>query len=208
MTGCHTNSATAPLSACHEAPEKTLPIQADLSWSPLPHVPLCTAAFFQWLEADFKILTAIWLRAYKNSWNIGRSTAACLLIFPRGNGGLQVKLPLVTLFDYTWSNLERCHQFDDNTRQIMKNSHAKMPSQAMHAQISWNSGKNRDCLAETRRARMNSHLHAIWRINWKSKCYGSRSTSTLSLRLPTSHSLPSSLRQVSNSGYKFWGNRF
>ena len=39
MTGCHTNTATAPLSACHEAPEKTLPIQADLSWSPLPHVP-------------------------------------------------------------------------------------------------------------------------------------------------------------------------
>ena len=30
---------------CHEAPEKTLPTQADLSWSPVPHVPLCTAAF-------------------------------------------------------------------------------------------------------------------------------------------------------------------
>ena len=29
----------------HEAPVKTLPIQADLSWSPLPHVALCTAAF-------------------------------------------------------------------------------------------------------------------------------------------------------------------
>jgi len=35
MTGCHTNTATAPLSACHEVPEKMLPIQADLSWSPL-----------------------------------------------------------------------------------------------------------------------------------------------------------------------------
>jgi len=44
MTGCHTNTATALLSACHEVPEKTLPIQADLSWSPLPHVSLCTAA--------------------------------------------------------------------------------------------------------------------------------------------------------------------
>ena len=40
MTVCHTNTATAPLSACHEAPVKTLPIHADLSWSPLPHVPL------------------------------------------------------------------------------------------------------------------------------------------------------------------------
>jgi len=39
------NTATAPLSACHEAPVKTLPIQADLSWSLLPHVPLFIAAF-------------------------------------------------------------------------------------------------------------------------------------------------------------------
>jgi len=45
MTGCHTNTAKALLSACHEAPVKTLPIQADLSWSPLPHVRLCTTAF-------------------------------------------------------------------------------------------------------------------------------------------------------------------
>jgi len=26
----------------------------------------------RWPEADFKILTAVWLRAYKNAWNIGR----------------------------------------------------------------------------------------------------------------------------------------
>jgi len=31
-----------------------------------------------------------------------------------------VKLPLVTLFDSMWGNLERCHQFDDGTRQMMK----------------------------------------------------------------------------------------
>jgi len=49
MTDCHTNTATAPLLACHEAPENTLPIQADLSWSTLPLVPLCTAAFFFFL---------------------------------------------------------------------------------------------------------------------------------------------------------------
>jgi len=45
MTGCHTNTATAPLSACHEALVKTLPIQADLSWSPLPLVPLWNCCF-------------------------------------------------------------------------------------------------------------------------------------------------------------------
>jgi len=31
-----------------------------------------------------------------------------------------MKLPLVTLFDFMWGNLERCHQFDDGTRQTMK----------------------------------------------------------------------------------------
>jgi len=45
ITGCHTNTATAPLSGCHEALVKTLPIQANLSLSPLPLVPVCTAAF-------------------------------------------------------------------------------------------------------------------------------------------------------------------
>ena len=31
-----------------------------------------------------------------------------------------MKLPLVTLFDSMWGNLEKCHQFDDGTRQMMK----------------------------------------------------------------------------------------
>jgi len=68
-----------------------------------------SAALIRWLEKDFKTVTVIWLRAYQNAWNIGRSTAACLLTFPRENAGLQVKLPLVTLFDTMWGNLERCH---------------------------------------------------------------------------------------------------
>jgi len=79
-----------------------------------------SAPLIRWPEADFKILNAIWLRAYKNAWNIGRSTSACLLTFPRENGGLQVKLPLVILFDSMWGNLERCHQFDNGTRQMMR----------------------------------------------------------------------------------------
>jgi len=90
-------------------------------------VSMCLLSFFSfsapliwWLEADFKTLTAVWLRAYKNAWNIGRSTAACLLTFPRENGGLQVKLPLVTLSDSMWCNLERYHQFDDGTSPMMK----------------------------------------------------------------------------------------
>jgi len=45
MTGCHTNTATAPQSACHEALVKTLLIQANLSWSPPPLVLLCTIDF-------------------------------------------------------------------------------------------------------------------------------------------------------------------
>jgi len=86
----------------------------------LPPLFSFSAPLIRWPEADFKILTAVWLRAYKNAWNIGCSTTACLLTFLRENGGLQVKLPLVTLFDSMWGNLERCHQFDDGTRQMMR----------------------------------------------------------------------------------------
>jgi len=86
----------------------------------LPSLFSFSAPLIRWPEVDFKNLTAIRLRAYKNALNIGCSTAACLLTFPRENGGLQVKLPLVTLFDSMWPNLERCYQFDDGTRQMMK----------------------------------------------------------------------------------------
>jgi len=50
-----------------------------------------SAPLIRWPESEFKTLTAIWLRAYKNAWNVGRSTAACILTFPRERGGLQVK---------------------------------------------------------------------------------------------------------------------
>jgi len=86
----------------------------------LPPLFSFSAPLIRWPEAHFKILTAVRLRAYKNAWNIDCSTAACLLTFPRENGGLQVKLPLVTLFDSMWGNIERCHQFDDGTRQVMR----------------------------------------------------------------------------------------
>jgi len=86
----------------------------------LPSLFPFSAPLIRWPEEDVKVLTGIWLRAYKNAWKISRSTAACLLTFPRENGGLQVKLPLVTLFDSMWGNLERCHQFDDGTRQMMQ----------------------------------------------------------------------------------------
>jgi hypothetical protein len=54
----------------------------------LPPLFSFSSPLIRWPEADFKILTAVWLQAYKNAWNIGRSTAACLLTFPRENGGL------------------------------------------------------------------------------------------------------------------------
>jgi len=44
-TGFHTNTATAHLPASHEVLVKTILIQADLIWSPLPLVPLCIVQF-------------------------------------------------------------------------------------------------------------------------------------------------------------------
>jgi len=57
-----------------------------------------SAPLIDWPESDLKLLTAVWIRAYKNAWNLGKSTANCLFTFPRDTGGLQVKLPLGTLF--------------------------------------------------------------------------------------------------------------
>jgi len=86
----------------------------------LPFLFFFSAPLIRWPEAELKTLTAIGLRAYKNTWNISRSTAACLLTFPKKNMGLQVKLLLVTLCDSMWGNLERYYQFDYGTRQMMK----------------------------------------------------------------------------------------
>ena len=67
----------------------------------LPLLLAFSRPMVQWPEADFKTLTAIWLRAYKNAWGLSRSTATGLLTFPKEQGGLQVKLPMSTLFDAT-----------------------------------------------------------------------------------------------------------
>ena len=56
----------------------------------------------------------------QNAWDLSRSTATGLLTFPKEQGGLQVKLPMGTLFHATWGNLHRCSQFDDGTRQMME----------------------------------------------------------------------------------------
>ena len=45
----------------------------------------------QWPATDFNTLTAIWLRAYRNAWDLSRSTATDLLTFLKEQGGLQVK---------------------------------------------------------------------------------------------------------------------
>ena len=59
-TDWHTNTALAPLSAFNKALAKTLPIQADLNWSPLPLVPLCTA-IFSFFFSNNHMLLPFWL---------------------------------------------------------------------------------------------------------------------------------------------------
>jgi len=85
----------------------------------LPSLFPFSAPLIDWPESDLKLLTAVWIRAHKNAWSLGKSTANCLFTFPRDKGGLQVKLPLGTLFTSVWGNLERCSQFDDSARQML-----------------------------------------------------------------------------------------
>jgi len=60
----------------------------------LPSLFSFSAPLIDWPESDLKLLTAVWIRAYMNAWNLGKSTANCLFTFARDEGGLQVKLPL------------------------------------------------------------------------------------------------------------------
>jgi len=85
----------------------------------LPSLFSLSAPLIDWSEPDLKLLTAAWVRAYKNAWNLGKSTANCLFTFPRDRGGLQVKLTLGTLFTSVCGNLERFGHFDDGTRQML-----------------------------------------------------------------------------------------
>ena len=85
----------------------------------LPSLFSFSAPLIDWPESDLKLLTAVWIRAYKNAWNLGESTANCLFTFSWDKSGLQVKLPLGTLFTSVWGKIERCSQFDDGTRQML-----------------------------------------------------------------------------------------
>ena len=97
MTGCHTNTATAPLLACHEAPEKTLPIQADLSWSPFPHVPICTATF-SFSFSSYYILLPFCLDCLNRQLPLlgpeTHSLQACLSPCPSSNRVLSLSIAL------------------------------------------------------------------------------------------------------------------
>ena len=69
MTGCHTNTATAPLSACHEELSKTLPIQADLNWSLFlsSHFALLFFCFpSQVIISCFYFAFFVWTITYRN----------------------------------------------------------------------------------------------------------------------------------------------
>jgi len=136
MTGRHTNIATAPLSACHEAPVKTLPIQADLSWSPLPHVPLCTAAFFPPFSSHHILLPFCLFCLSHHLPLLGPKThtsglRACLSLCPSSNRVLSLSialdirllfLMLRPLWDFTscvrssFSVLQRWHVLCQRTR--------------------------------------------------------------------------------------------
>jgi len=99
MTDCHTNTETAPLSACHEAPGKTLPIQADLSWSPLPLIPLCTAAFSFFFSCCYILLPFRLVCLNRHLPLLGPEThslQACLSLCPSSNRVLSLSIALDT----------------------------------------------------------------------------------------------------------------
>jgi len=76
---------------------KTLPIQADLSWSPLPHVPLCTAAFFPPFTSYYILLPCCLLCLNCHLPLLGPETyslQACLSLCPSRNRVLSLSITL------------------------------------------------------------------------------------------------------------------
>ena len=105
MTSCHTYTATAPLSACHESPVKTLPIQAFLSWSLLPHIPLCIAVF-SFFFSNYYILLPFCLFGLNCHLPLlgpeTQSLRACLFLCPSFNRVLSLSTALdIRLFILT-----------------------------------------------------------------------------------------------------------
>jgi len=99
MTGCHTHTGTAPLSAWHEAPETTLPIQANFSWSLLPHVSLCTAAFAFFFSSCYILLPFCLVCLNRHQPLLGPEThslRACLSLRPSSNRVLTLSIALDT----------------------------------------------------------------------------------------------------------------
>ena len=91
---CQTNTVTTPLSACHE---KTLPIQADLSWSPLPHVSLCTAASSFFVSSYNILLPFCHFCLNRHLPLLGPGThslRACLPLCPSSNRVLSLSIAL------------------------------------------------------------------------------------------------------------------
>jgi len=116
MTGCHTNTATAPLSACHEAPVTMLPIQADLSWSPLTHVPLCTVAC-SFFFSNYDTLLPFCLVCLNCHLSLlgpeTHSLKACLSLCPSSNRVLYLSIaPDIRLFLLTLRPLDSKLLFD------------------------------------------------------------------------------------------------
>jgi len=64
----------------------------------LPSLFSFSAPLIDWPESDLKLLTTVWVRAYTNAWNLGKSIANCIFTFLREKGGLEVKRSLATLF--------------------------------------------------------------------------------------------------------------
>jgi len=85
----------APLSACHEAPVKMLPIHANLSWSPLPRAPLCTAAFSFFFSSYYILLPFCLVCLNRHLPLLGPDThsiQACLSLCPSSNRVLSLSI--------------------------------------------------------------------------------------------------------------------
>jgi len=80
---------------------------------------LCSAALIEWSESELNDVKRLCFQAFKNSWDLPRSTASALFIFAKTDAGQESTLPMAVVTQELLLHAERCMRHEDVSKQIM-----------------------------------------------------------------------------------------
>jgi len=93
--------------------------KTELFTSKCKGVSRFSAALIEWSESELNDVKRLCVQAYKNAWNLPRSTASALFIFPKTHAGKESTLPMAVLTQKLLLHAERCMRHEDMSRNIV-----------------------------------------------------------------------------------------